>query len=134
MTDRLAILVIAAAIVIGVPVAYAHHSFLAMYEASKIVAIEGTLAQMLLRNPHSFLMVDARGISGQAQRWSLEWGGATQLRGHGVGKDTLKVGDKLIITANPARGSENSTRALVKTVRQASGPFQWGNLPGQVVE
>lgn len=68
------------------------------------------------------------------QRWSLEWGGATQLSSQGVVKDTLKVGDTLIVTANPARSTESSTRALMKTARKTDGTWSWGLQPGQVVE
>jgi hypothetical protein len=112
----------------------AHHSFPATYQVSKIITIEGKVAQLLFRNPHSFLQVDAPSVSGEMQRWSLEWGGASQLTSQGVVKDTLKVGDTLIITANPSRSTEGSTRALLKTARRPADGWNWGNAPGQVVD
>jgi len=116
----------------------AHHSFPATYQVNKIITLEGTVAQLLLRNPHSFLQVDAKDVSGQVQRWSLEWGGASQLATQGVVKDTLRVGDQLTITANPARSTESSTRALLKTAKRAAAngnpEWAWGNAPGQVVD
>ena len=112
----------------------AHHSFPATYAVNKIITIEGSVAQLLFRNPHSFLQIDAKDVSGQVQRWSLEWGGATQLTSQGVVKDTLKVGDSLIVTANPARSTESSTRALLKTLKRPADGWTWGLQAGQVVE
>ncbi len=117
--------------------AYGHHSFPATYQIKKLVTIEGKVAQLLFRNPHSFLQVDAPDASGQMRRWSLEWGGAGQLTSQGVVKDTLKVGDSLVITANPARSAESgggSTRALLKTIKRPADGWSWGNTPGQVVD
>ena len=121
------------ALALGVSVS-AHHSFPATYQVNKVVTIEGTVTQMLLRNPHSFIQVDAQGPDGRMQRWSLEWGGATQLTTQGVVRDTLKVGDQLTITANPARSSESSTRALVKTIVRPADGWSWGLEAGQVVD
>jgi hypothetical protein len=68
------------------------------------------------------------------QRWSLEWGGANQLTSQGVLKDTLKVGDDLVVTANPARSTENSTRALLKTIRRPADGWTWGQQAGQTFD
>ena len=114
--------------------AYAHHSFPATYQIKKLVTIQGKVAQLLFRNPHSFLQVDAPDASGQMQRWSLEWGGASQLTIQGVVKDTLKAGDSIIVTANPARSTADSTRALLKTIQRPSDGWTWGSAAGQVVE
>ena len=66
--------------------AYAHHSFPATYQINKLVTVEGKVAQLLFRNPHSFLQIDAPAASGEMRRWSLEWGGASQLTSQGVVK------------------------------------------------
>jgi len=114
--------------------AYAHHSFPATYQINKLITIEGKVAQLLFRNPHSFLQVDAPDANGEMKRWSLEWGGAGQLTSQGVVKDTLKSGDVIIVTANPARSTADSTRALLKTIKRPSDGWSWGNAAGQVVE
>lgn len=133
MRSKLIGLSIAGALVLAAT-AYAHHSFPATYQTNKTVTIQGKVAQLLFRNPHSFLQVDAPDASGQVKRWSLEWGGARQLTDQGVVKDTLKVGDSLIITANPARSTADSTRALLKTIHRPFDGWSWGSTPGQVVD
>ena len=129
----LAVVGVAGALMFGAT-AYAHHSFPATYSANKTIMIEGKVAQFLFRNPHSFLQIDAPDGAGKMQRWSLEWGGANQLTSQGVLKDTLKVGDDLIVTANPARSSENSTRALLKAIRRPADGWSWGSQPGQTFD
>jgi hypothetical protein len=106
----------------------------ARYQVNKTIKLEGKVAQLLFRNPHSFLHIEITGISGETQRWSLEWGGASQLTSQGVVKDTLKVGDTLVITANPARSTENATRALVKTLVRPSDGWSWGMSQGEIVD
>ena len=133
MKSKLAILGIAGVLMFGLT-ADAHHSFPATYSVNKIITVQGKVTQLLFRNPHSFLQIDAPNVSGEVQRWSLEWGGATQLTSQGVVKDTLKVGDTLIVTANPARSTESSTRALLKTVRRPADGWTWGLAAGQVVD
>jgi len=118
--------------VIAVP-GRAHHSFAATYDESRKVSIEGKLVQFLFRNPHSFVHVMARDASGQEQRWAVEWGGAGQLAGQGVTRETLKPGDVVVISGNPGRNpAEHRIRML--TLRRPSDGFGWGDRAGEVVD
>src|SRR5437762_11362154 len=101
MKRTLLLVAIAASLFAGT--LYAHHSFTATYDTAKTVTIEGKVTQFLLRNPHSFLHVTAIGKDGKEQNWNVEWAAAGQLGGAGVTRDSLKVGDPVVITGNPAR-------------------------------
>jgi len=110
-------------------VASAHHSFAATYDDKSAMTLEGTITQVLFRNPHSFVQIeDKAGV-----RWGVEWGGATQLTGGGVTRDTLKAGDHVIVTGLPARDPEDH-RMLMRSLARPSDGFKWGNRPGEVVE
>jgi hypothetical protein len=113
--------------------ARAHHSFAATYDESKTVKIEGKLVQFMFRNPHSFVHVMAPDDGGQEQRWAVEWGGAGQLGGQGVTRETLKPGDVVVITGNPGRNPADH-RVRMVTLRRPSDGFGWGTQPGQTVE
>ena len=80
--------------------AYAHHSFTATYDTGKTVTIEGKVTQFLLRNPHSFLHVTVIDKEGKEQNWNIEWAAAGQLGGAGVSRDSLKVGDPVVIAGS----------------------------------
>ena len=111
----------------------AHHSFAATYDEDRRVRIEGRLVQFLFRNPHSFVHVMAPDEHGQEQRWAVEWGGAGQLAGQGVTRETLKPGDVVAITGNPGRNA-GEHRIRMVTLRRSSDGFGWGDRPGETVE
>lgn len=111
----------------------AHHSFSATYDQSKTVSVEGKVTQFLLRNPHSFLHVAVVGKDGKEEIWNIEWAAAGQLGGAGVNRDSLKVGDPVVITGNPARDPADQRLRMV-TVKRTSDNFSWGFRPGQTVD
>src|SRR5438046_2247303 len=111
----------------------AHHSFTATYDTSKTVTIEGTITQFLLRNPHSFLHITVKDKDGKEQNWNIEWAAAGQLGGAGVTRDSLKVGDPVVITGNPARDSADQRLRMV-TVKRTRDGFSWGFRQGQTVD
>jgi Family of unknown function (DUF6152) len=113
--------------------AYAHHSFAGTYlEDAPPVTIEGTLKEFLLRNPHSFVMVEDMKLKddkGNPVRWSIEWGAAGQLAQQGVGRESLKVGDHVTVTGSPGRNAEDH-RLRMRTVKRGDACV-WGCQQGQ---
>ena len=102
--------------------AYAHHSFAATYVTEKEVKIEGDLITFMFRNPHSFVHVMAPDEKGQMQRWAIEWAAAGQL--NGIARDTLKVGDHVIVTGNPGRTVADHRLRMRSILRPKDG-FKW---------
>ena len=112
---------------------YAHHSLSATYIPDKEITLNGKIVEILLRNPHSFLQVEAKDESGEMQRWSLEWRSSGQLGQDGIKRDTLKIGDEVVITMNPSRTPADHRGAL-KTLHRKSDGFGWGNKPGETID
>lgn len=133
MKSKVFLLLIAGVMTCGVMSVYAHHSSAATYDGSKVVKIQGKLVLFLFRNPHVFVHLDVPDEAGQAQRWTVEWGGITQLDTAGVKRDTFRTGDELIITGNPSR-TQGEHRARMLTLRRVSDGFGWGTRPGEVVD
>ena len=75
----------------------------------------------------SFVHVNVTEKDGTVRRYAVEWGGAGQLGGQGVNSQTLKVGDKVIITGSPAALSTALTRAARSWCRSRShcDVFKW---------
>ena len=121
---RVLVAVVVAAALVPVARAYAHHSFAATYIESQKVTVEGDLVQFQWRNPHSFVQVVAKDDKG-SQRWSAEWGSGGQLGRQGVARDTLKVGDHIIITGDPSRTAGNF-RLRVRTIFRPADGWRWG--------
>jgi hypothetical protein len=113
--------------------AYAHHSYAATYDVSNEIKLEGRLVQFVYRNPHSFVHVQAPDQNGVQQRWAVEWAGTGQLAEAGVQRDTLKVGDQVVIVGRPSR-VHGEYRALMVRLTRPSDGFTWGGRAGQVVD
>jgi hypothetical protein len=117
------LLLVAAASLVASTAAYAHHSYAATYDVTREVKLEGK---------HSFVHIMAADDKGVEQRWAVEWSGTTQLGSSGVNKETLKVGDHVIIMARPSR-VPGEFRALMLTLKRPSDGFAWGSA-GQTVD
>ncbi len=110
--------------------AAAHHSFTATYDESREVSIEGTLVQFMYRNPHAFVHVIAPDENGDMIRWAIEWGAAGTLDRQGVKRETLKAGDRVIITGNPGRNPIDH-RIRMQTLTRPADNFTWGTREGE---
>ncbi len=120
-----------ALILVACTAAYAHHSYAATYDVTREVKIEGKLVQFVYRNPHSFVHVVANDEKGAPQRWAVEWSGTTQLNNSGVTKESLKIGDVVVIMGRPSRVA-GEYRALMLSLKRPSDGFTWGNAGQQV--
>ena len=132
MRSRLIILMLAGAL-LSSTVAFAHHSFTATYDESKVLTIEGQLVQFLFRNPHSFVHMMVPDENGVMQRWAVEWGGAGQLGEQGVTRDGLRPGDHVIISGNPGRNPVQP-RLRMQSLHRPSDGFGWGTRPGETID
>lgn len=110
----------------------AHHSFASTYMEEEAVTIEGDLVQLLFRNPHSFMQVTVMESDGSMARYAIEWSGVAQLGADGVTRETLKLGDHLIINGNPGQNPSDRRVRLV-SLRRPSDGFGWTVPPGTVM-
>ena len=117
---------------IGAVSVIAHHSYSATYE-SREITLEGKLVQFTYRNPHSFVTVLAKDDKGVDQRWAVEWSGTAQLDRSGVTRETLKVGDQVVIVGRPSRVA-GEYRALMVTLKRPLDGFTWGVRGGEIVD
>lgn len=104
--------------------AVAHHSFAATYDASRQTSIEGQVAQFLFRNPHSMVQVLAPDENGEMRRWAIEWAGVNVLTGEGISRETLRIGDEVIVTGNPGRVPSDYRMRMLSIERPVDG-WEW---------
>jgi len=135
MKVRLIVLLIAAGMLISISGSQlsAHHSFAATYFEDKQEKVEGDLVQFLFRNPHSFVHLEVKDPNGQLVRYAVEWGGGGQLGRQGVTRETLKVGDHVIIIGNPGRNPEDHRLRMIRLQRPSDG-YTWGGKPGETFD
>jgi hypothetical protein len=104
--------------------AYAHHSFPDIYLEDRTVTIQGELAQIVLRNPHSFVHLVVKEKDGSLVRYAVEWVGATELGGQGVTRETLELGDYVIVSGWPGRNPTDHRVRMTSLQRPKDG-FGW---------
>jgi Family of unknown function (DUF6152) len=113
-----------AAVTLGGGIVLAHHSATATYIVGKSVKIEGTLKELIWRNPHSFIKVQAPDDKGEMQLWVIEGATPGQLAEQGLTANRLRPGDHVIVSGMPGRIPEDH-RLLLETVERPSDGFKW---------
>ena len=99
----------------------AHHSFTATYDENQKQRIEGEVVQFLFRNPHSMIHVSAPAEDGTVHRWAIEWAGLSALSGNGVTRESLRIGDHVVVSGNPGRNPEEHRMRLLSIERPSDG-------------
>ena len=113
ITSMTALLILAAAPVL------AHHSFEAEYDEKKPVSLQGTVSKMDWMNPHIWVHINVKDDKGNVARWSCEGGNPNSLRRNGWQRDTLKVGDQVLIDGFRAKDGTNTCN--MRSVKFADG-------------
>ncbi len=80
----------------AIPLA-AHHSTRGTFDDSRLVAMQGTIAEVQWMNPHLRFLMDVTGDAGKVTSWEIEGPSPNMLRGQGLKRDSLKTGDHVIL-------------------------------------
>ena len=86
----------------------AHHSISAVYDDTQRVTIEGVVTEFQFVNPHPLVVIDVKDGAGSVQQWRLEMDTHRELADIGFTSDTLKPGERLVITGSRARRQPQS--------------------------
>ena len=121
MTSTRFWMIVALALVVCSTPLRGHHAFAAHYLEDQSVSIEGTLTEFDYLNPHAWIHIAAPDNSGQVRKVSAEWSNPGRLKQQGIDKDTLRPGDRLIITGSPSRNPSELRMHLKHIVRPTDG-------------
>jgi hypothetical protein len=119
---------VAVAMAIWVLPTRAHHSIASVYDSSRQVNIEGIVTEFHFVYPHPFVTIDAK--RGGTGTWILEMDNRSELARIGITGESLKPGDRIVVTGSPDRGGRQSLY-IRKLERPADGfgYEQVGNSP-----
>lgn len=91
--------------------ASAHHSFAVFFDSDKeIVSVRGLVTDFKFTNPHGIIRVNVKGKDGSVQEWKAETNSPSILERRGWKKDSLKVGDEIVLEGWRARDGSNYMR------------------------
>jgi len=102
----------------------AHHSVEGTFQLDQNKTLQGTMTMLTIRNPHSFINIDAKDESGKITSWSAEWIGAAQLKDEGITETTFKVGDEVTLVGAVARDT-TARKILLRELTRPSDGFRW---------
>jgi hypothetical protein len=105
MLHRFRLAALAASLAAGT--ASAHHG-LANFNLNIDITIEGTIRDIALINPHSWIYVDVPQADGSKAEWKCELRGGTVLKRSGWTKEMFEIGSAVTITGSPDRWEANT--------------------------
>jgi len=86
----------------------AHHSLNQDFDLMKSITVSGVITRVDWSNPHVRLYLDTNGLDlSDVMHWQLEMSSPGQLILHGIRTDNLRRGDRITVTAHPARHGSN---------------------------
>ena len=97
----------------------AHHAFSAEFDADKPLKLEGTLVKTEWMNPHAWLHIEVKKPDGKTEVWMIEGGTPNTLMRRGISRDTLKIGEAIVVTGYQAK--DGSMRANGRDITYSDG-------------
>ena len=116
-----------AGVAIFVMAAHAHHSIWSVYDSNRQVTIEGIVTQFQFVNPHPFLTIEVKQGSGSGQ-WVLEMDNRYELAQIGMTGQTLKQGDRVVVTGMPAHERQQSL--YIRRLDRPADGFRYEQVGG----
>ena len=97
----------------------AHHAFSAEFDADKPLKLQGTLTKAEWMNPHAWLHIEVKKPDGTSEVWMIEGGTPNTLMRRGISRDTLKIGEAIVVTGYQAK--DGSLRANGRDITYPDG-------------
>ena len=102
----------------------AHHSFSAEY-GNEPANLKGAVTKIEWQNPHVFFYIDVRDEeTGKVTNWALEMGAPSVIQRNGWKRNTMKIGDLVIVTGTKAKNGKplaNARSVIMASTGQKLG-------------
>jgi len=99
--------------------ALAHHSFAAEFDANAPIELTGTVTKVDWANPHTYFYIDVTSAKGDVQNWALEMGSPNGLMRRGWTRDSMKIGDVVVVSG--WRAKDGATKGNARSVTLSTG-------------
>jgi len=104
------------------PAAIAHHAFTAQYDAEALTELTGVIVKVEWLNPHAYFYIDVEDEeTGEVTTWACELGSPVSMMRQGWTRQSLVLGDILVVEGALARdgsASMNAQRVVIESTGQ----------------
>jgi hypothetical protein len=112
--------------------AMAHHSFSAEYDAKKPVMLKGVITKVEWMNPHVYFYLDVEDESRKVVNWALEMGPPNGLQRAGWTRNTMNIGDEVVVDGVLAKDGSHQANARSVTMAATGKKLGAASSEGQV--
>ena len=127
MRSRYTSVLITVMVIAGGVAISAHHSWNTVFSEDKPLVLRGTISKVELVNPHAWIWIDVKAPDGSIQKWGVEGGPPNGLIRNGITKESLKIGEELIVHGYGARDDATFQVAGVKYEKTDGQEFWLAN-------
>lgn len=103
---------------------FAHHASNLDYDESRIGTIEGVVDDIFWSNPHIHFYLTVTSEEGATETWDMEGPNLSSLSRRGVSRDSVQVGDEIMITGT--LGRDGRKRIWAYSIMKADGTVVMG--------
>jgi len=122
-------LILISALLLSAVPAGALHAFATEFDAQKPATMKGIVTKIDWANPHVWFYINVKTENGTIENWGFEMGGPNSLRNSGWTKETMKIGDEVIVEGSLAKNGSRNVNA--KSVMMASTGKKLGAASSQ---
>lgn len=86
---------------------YSHHAFGAEFDPNRPLLLKGPVVRLEWINPHTWIHLAVTGDDGKKTIWMVEGGTPNTLLRRGLKRDTIQVGQTIIVDGYQAKDRSN---------------------------
>ena len=99
--------------------AWAQQTSPATYDTARTVKLQGVVTKIDWVYPRAYFFIDVQDAPGAASNWAVDLGSLIEVEGLGWNAGSLRIGEAVMVSGNPARGG--GRRVLKTAVTRSDG-------------